>query len=95
MPRRPNRLDPHRTLAQGPASGIFGPDWPKWRGAIMEVALEGEPPFLARLDDVRRSGAIGNFSQATLMELDHQLQPVGPRTLPWPPPGSVRVIRTP
>lgn len=85
------KVDGRTALGQ---SGIFGPDWPKWRGAILEVRLPTEPAFLAHLDDVRPSKDAG-LRSASLMELDRQLRPVQPRTLPWPPEGSVRVIRTP
>lgn len=85
----------HRTSAlradqPQPGGGIFGPDWHKWRGATLHVALEGEPPFLARFDNVSPHPEV-----ASLTELDSSGRPVGIRTVRWPPPGTVRVLRSP
>ena len=86
-------------LRGAPPSGIFGPEWFKWRGATLAVELEGEPPFTARLDDVQTSlkdSAIGMTrppKAATLTLLDASGRPTEVRTVPWPPPGTVRVVR--
>lgn len=70
-------------------TGIFGPDWFKWRSATLRVEIEGEPPFAARLDAVQRG-------VATITELDASGRPTIMRELPWPPPnGTVRVVRAP
>ena len=83
------RVDGRTTLGQ---SGIFGPEWYKWRGATLEVRLRDEPPFAARLDDVRL-GKGGHY--AVLTELDGRGGPVKVREEPWPPEGAVKVVRTP
>jgi hypothetical protein len=53
--------------AELPASGIFGPEWFKWRGATLAVTLRDEPLAFTRLDDVREAG---DHCAATLTELD-------------------------
>ena len=74
-----------------PASGIFGPDWAKWRGATLRVELDGEKPFVARLDDVLATIP----KSATVTVLDARGKPKEVMLLPWPPTGSVRVVRAP
>ena len=68
----------------------------------MRIALVDEPPFIARLDEVRGQlqpikGEIAGLAEkvASLTELDTAGKPVGVRHLPWPPDGEVRVLRTP
>lgn len=74
---------------QQPApAGIFGPSWHNWRGAVLHISLDDEPYFLARLNEVRDG-------RADLTELDAEFRPVKQRELPWPPEGTVRVLRTP
>lgn len=78
------------------ASGIFGPHWHNWRGATLAVELDGEPPFVARLDAVGSvQDGIGGpkYTRASLTILDAQGCPQEVRTVPWPPTGSVRVVR--
>lgn len=89
MPKPPLKTCP----SGAPSTGIFGPEWPKWRGAIMRIALPSEPPFVARLEAVQRASA--GADHALVTELDEALRPVKQRTLPWPPDGKVRVLRTP
>jgi hypothetical protein len=75
------------------AAGIFNRDWHKWRGATLRVTLRDEPPFIARLDDVRQ-GKGGHY--AVLSELDTRGHPLRVREEPWPPEGGVvRVVRAP
>lgn len=71
-----------------PSGGIFSPQWHHWRGATLRIELEGEPPFLARLDAVRDG-------KADVTELDAAGRPTAVRELPWPPPGTIRVLRSP
>lgn len=75
-----------------PPIGIFGPDWHRWRGATLHITLEDEPPFMARLDKMQVSG---RARVAHLTELDAQGRPITQRRLPWPPSGTVRVLRAP
>ena len=76
------------------ASGIFGADWHKWRGATLEITLPGEPPLIARLEAVGSPSSTGR-PRASLTVLDGALKPTGIRELPWPPEGRVRVVRAP
>ncbi|HZA66923.1 MAG TPA: hypothetical protein VE592_08225 [Geminicoccaceae bacterium] len=81
------------TRRQEGADGIFGPEWFKWREATLRVTLRDEPPFIARLDDVRQ-GKGGHY--AVLSELDTRGHPLRVREEPWPPEGGVvRVVRAP
>lgn len=82
-----------RTTTTKPG-GVFGPDWAKWRGAIMRIELPDEPPFAARLDEVStRPGETART--ATVTVLDARGAPTDVRRLPWPPAGTVRVVRAP
>ena len=78
-----------RDGSKGPASGIFGPDWFKWRGATLDVRPDEEPPFMARLEAVENG-------IARLSVLDSAGKPNGVQFVPWPPQGgTVRVVRMP
>lgn len=86
------------SLRADQARGIFSAEWYKWRGATLRVELPDEPPFAARLEAVESpSGVVQGVKQRTalLTVLSAQGQAVEVRTLPWPPPGSIRVIRAP
>jgi hypothetical protein len=80
------------------ADGIFRPERLKWRGATLRVALDGEEPFVARLDDVvnpRPGNSDETRRVATLSEPDASGRPFVRSRAALAARGEVRVVRAP